>query len=294
VFETIPEWASELAAAHSAAADPRRGSFQRIDNAARLRGVRSVERGELFALGRPLETGGDQSYTGKPHFELEVHVEDTNALTVGTDRISIDCHGLGITHMDAINHLGVGGRWHGGVDARASGPSVADWAVGLVTRGVFLDVTEARRVAAVEIDAPVTDGDLDRALELAGTDIESGDALMVYMGRDSFESTHGPLKPLSRSPEGRPGIGTSGAEWIAKQPAGALLWDMLDASNHEEEDMAVHLLLWAQGLALIDNCDLGLVRNAMAARRSRTCLLMVAPLNIPGGTGSAVNPLLML
>jgi hypothetical protein len=56
----------------------------------------------------------------------------------------------------------------------------------------------------------------------------------------------------------------------------------------------VHLLLWAQGLVLVDNCDLGAASRAMATKREKTALIMVAPLNIPKGTGSAVNPLMMV
>jgi kynurenine formamidase len=293
VLERIPEWAAKLAEAPPA--DPRLGSLRLADEAARLRGVRAVERGQVLALGRPLVAGGGQSHTGRPPFELEVEVADNRALTVGTDRVAIDCHGLGVTHIDALNHFGVGGRWHGGADARGDGPSVADWArAGLVTRAILLDVPGVRGADAVPVDAPVGAADLDRALAAAGTGVEPGDALLVYMGRDRFEDAHGPLQPLARSPNGRPGIGDDGARWIAERPVSAVLWDMLDAYSVEQEPFSVHLLIWAQGLALVDNCDLAAARDALAGRPVRSGLVMVAPLNIPGGTGSAVNPLLVI
>jgi hypothetical protein len=69
---------------------------------------------------------------------------------------------------------------------------------------------------------------------------------------------------------------------------------MIDAFGGSEVPLSVHLLLWAQGLVLVDNCDLGAASRAMAPRREKTALVMVAPLNIPGGTGSAVNPLMMI
>src|SRR5262249_2473239 len=111
---------------------------------------------------------------------------------------------------------------------------------------------------------------------------------------ERFEPEHGPLQPLAGSPDGRPGIGASGAAWIAERPVSAVLWDMLDAYSTSEEPFSVHLLIWALGLALIDNCDLAAARDALEERTPRTGLVMVAPLNIPGGTGSAVNPLLMI
>jgi hypothetical protein len=69
---------------------------------------------------------------------------------------------------------------------------------------------------------------------------------------------------------------------------------MIDAYGGREDPLSVHLLLWAQGLVLVDNCDLGAASRTMATKREKTALIMVAPLNIPKGTGSAVNPLMMV
>jgi kynurenine formamidase len=239
--------------------------------------------------------GTGHSHTGRPPFALEVDVLDNNALTIGTDRIAVDCHGLGVTHLDGVNHFGVEGRWYGGVDARAAGPSIGDWArLGIVTRGIFLDIPGSRGEDWVAIDSPVGAADLERALAASGATIEPGDALIVYMGRERYEPERGPLKPIAASPEGRPGIGKEGAQWIAERPVAAVLWDMLDAYNSDEEPFSVHFLIWALGLALVDNCDLGAVRSTLASRPEKTGLLVVAPLNIPGATGSVVNPLLVI
>jgi kynurenine formamidase len=293
VLKSIPDWARRLAA--EADVDLRLGSLRRIDSEARLRGLRSVEKGEVLALGRPLEGGTGQSHTGRQAFTIEVSVRDNEQVTEGVDRIELDCHGLGITHLDALNHFGVEGRWYGGVDARSPEYSVAELASsGVVTRGIFLDIPAVRGTAWVGIDQPVGAEDLDSALHAANAAIEPGDALVVYMGRDRYEPAEGPLKPISRSPEGRPGIGTSGARWLARQPISALLWDMIDAYGGAEVPLSVHLLIWSQGLVLVDNCDLGGASRAMAAKREKTALVMVAPLNIPKGTGSAVNPLMMI
>jgi hypothetical protein len=69
---------------------------------------------------------------------------------------------------------------------------------------------------------------------------------------------------------------------------------MIDAYGGAEVPLSVHLLIWSQGLVLVDNCELGGASRAMAAKREKTALVMVAPLNIPKGTGSAVNPLMMI
>jgi kynurenine formamidase len=295
MLEEVPAWARRLAEAEAGHADPVRGSLRHLDAAARLRGVAAVRDGEAIGLARPLEVTAGQSHTGRQPFTLEVEVVDNKALTIGVDRIAVDCHGLGVTHIDGINHFGVGGRWYGGVDARGAGPSIAAWArEGIVTRGIFLDIPASRGVEWVSIEGPVSGADFDRALAAAGVMIEPGDALIVYMGRERYETERGPLKPLAASPEGRPGIGNDGAAWIARQPVSAVLWDMIDAYSDDEVPFSVHFLIWAQGLALIDNCDLARARAAMSGRKEKTGLVVVAPLNIPGATGSAVNPLLVV
>ena len=51
------------------------------------------------------------------------------------------------------------------------------------------------------------------------------------------------------------------------------------------------LLLVAMGTPMFDNCDLEALGQAAAARRRWTFLLTAAPLPVPGGTGSPLNPI---
>jgi hypothetical protein len=50
------------------------------------------------------------------------------------------------------------------------------------------------------------------------------------------------------------------------------------------------LLLVAMGTPMFDNCDLEALAQAAATRRRWTFLLTAAPLVVPGGTGSPLNP----
>jgi kynurenine formamidase len=84
------------------------------------------------------------------------------------------------------------------------------------------------------------------------------------------------------------------AEWIADRGAAIVGWDFLDAGHPSQPPGAVHMLIWAIGLVLVDNCDFAAARAALAAAGKATGLLVVAPLRIPGATGCTVNPLLLL
>jgi hypothetical protein len=51
------------------------------------------------------------------------------------------------------------------------------------------------------------------------------------------------------------------------------------------------LVLIALGTPLFDNCDLEALGKAASERRRYTFLLTAAPLAMPGGTGSPLNPI---
>jgi hypothetical protein len=51
------------------------------------------------------------------------------------------------------------------------------------------------------------------------------------------------------------------------------------------------LLLIAMGTPIFDNCDLEELATSAARRNRWTFLLTAAPLPVPGGTGSPLNPI---
>jgi kynurenine formamidase len=283
-------WLGRLAAHARFGGRDRLGTAQLIDAPARLRGVRSVVDGTAVPLARPLVE--QASVRGDEHPGLRVDVFYTDGpIGMGSEHVEIDCHGIDLTHLDALNHIALDGTWYGGwaVDDPA-GHTVVDLAEhGLVTRGVVIDVPGGRGEPWVDPDRPVTGDDIERALEATATTFEPGDALLLYMGRDRFEAAGHRMAP-SRSDVVNPGAGRSAAEWIADHDVSILCWDFLD-SNHPSQPLAcVHLLTWAIGLVLVDNCDL----SRAAASGRATGQLVVAPLAVPGGTGSLVQPALIV
>jgi kynurenine formamidase len=262
------------------------GTANLIDGAARRRAAQSVRTGQCLSLARPLV---DVPMPGEDHvFSLEVF-RNEGPIGFATDRVELRCHGLVNTHLDALNHIELDGGFYRGFamgDERLS--SMADLARhGLVTRGVVVDVPAARGREWVTVEESVSGEDIDRAL--GSTTFEPGDALLLYMGRDRFEAAGS-----SGAAEHRPGVGRSGAEWIADHGVSIVCWDFLDATVAEEPSLCVHRLIRAIGLLLVDNCDLA--GAAAAARQSgeKTGALAVAPIGIPGGTGCNVTPLFII
>ena len=287
-----PAWLASLHARDRFGARDRAGTANLIDAAARARGIAALTTGVPVSLARALPP--DPATTGDSvGFAMEVRVEDlAPPVVMASDHVEIDCHGLHGTHVDALNHMGRDRTWYGGwsVDD-PDGPSVADLAdAGMVTRAVFADIPVVRGTQWVDPDEPVTGADIDAALGAAGVTFAPGDALLLCMGRDLWEAEGNRYAMSGRSP----GAGVGAAEWVADHGVSILGWDFLDAGHPDQPPGAVHGLIWALGLVLVDNCDFGAARAAFAAAGTTTGLLVVAPLRIPGGTGCTVNPLVLL
>jgi kynurenine formamidase len=284
------KWIRELAGQKRFGDRDRYGTANLIDSAALERARCARTTGEGLSLSRPLAAGTSRRGDDRPTFRLDVFHTD-RGVGVSTDHLELDCHSISNTHVDALNHLAVDGTWYGGwAVGEPDAPSIVDISEkGLVTRGVHLDIAALRGTPWVSEDAPVTGADLERALAEACTQLEPGDAIIVDMGRDRFESAGNLIDTVVR----RPGIGVDGARWIADHSVSVLCWDFLDAAHPDEPYAPVHLLNWAIGLWLVDNCDFRRLR-AVRKKGPAECTLVIAPLPIRGGTGCNVNPIVLL
>jgi kynurenine formamidase len=275
-------------------AGDRIGTANLIDPAARLRAAGAIQTGATVHLGRPVAQHPSARGDGRPGFALEVYYTD-GPIGMGSDHVELDCHGVYNTHLDALNHLSLDRTWYGGwpVDSD-DGPSVDHLARhGLFTRGVLADIPALRGTPWVSPDEPVTGDDIDRALATGGVTFEPGDALLLYMGRDRWEGD-GNIYRGAGAGIAYPGVGRSGAEWIADHGVSVLCWDFLDSTLPAEQPAPVHLLIWAMGLVVVDNCDLAPAAHMLADARRQAGGLVVAPLRIQGATGCTVNPMLVL
>jgi len=283
----IPEWvlARQRLAVEE---DPERlGSIRYVDQAALRRGIASVSEGQVVALGRPAPAGQDWS--------LEL-MQQEHGLVVGrSEQLTVRCHGTGWTHLDALNHIGVQGSWYEEPGGSSEG-SLMRWArSGLVTRALCVDIPAFRGVDYVAIDQPVTGDEIGACLTSSQTHVEPGDALLLYMGRDRFESLGKRYPGSFDAPDGRPGIGATAADWIADHKVGLLGWDFLDSrSSSGDEVFSGHYLVWAVGQALIDNCDLAELARRCSQSGQYSGLFIAAPLPIPDATGCMINPLVIL
>lgn len=287
-------------AAEAGGPDPVLGTMALIDEAARRRGLAAVREARPITLGRVLRDADTFRRDGGRTFSIE-HVLDNGdgpGMGVHSDYIRIFQHGMSNTHLEGINHMLWDGTVYGGHRVgtpEAAHTDVLAWAErGWVTRGVLVDVPALRGVEFVDWDTPVTGEEIERSLAQAGVVVERGDALMVHMGYDAaavHAREHG-IDIDGLSPDfKRPGLGSSGAQWLVEHGVSLLVYDFEDANHPSEPHAAGQLLEWAIGQGIVATADLTAAARHRAATGQADGLLVVAPLKIPGGTGSPVNPI---
>lgn len=265
--------------------DDQRGALNLVDDAKRAAAAALVRTGRSVSLSRPIDA----------EFELTTHAWDDTGAGYAHDRLTIACHNYDTTHIDALCHIwDADGMWGGrdpGEVLAADGARWADidqWGEGIVTRGVLLDVPALRGEDHVAVGRPVHGTELDEAASRQGVTLEPGDAVCVYGGREAW----------ARSGQGawpRPGLHTSCLEFLRDHDVAVLAWDLIDARPAEEGlSWPVHDALLSYGVALVDHALLEPLALACRDEGRYEFMFVVAPLRIPGGTGSPVNPLAVL
>jgi kynurenine formamidase len=284
-------WLAELAASPPFGEGDRLGSLNHLDASARRRAAAAIRSGEAISLARPLVAEPSLFDGGGESVELRTEVHAHGA----RDRVRLECHGALNTHLDAPNHVSVDGTFYGEGGFSAA-PTVSEGAAhGIFTRAVLADLPALRGTDWVAPGEPATAAELVAAV--AGQPFEPGDALLCYLGRDCYEAEGGDypadLAAALSSGVAIPGIAPDVGGWLVERRASLIGWDFLDIPGGALPPLRVHRLIRAIGLAVLDHCELGRAAKRCRETGAATGALVVAPL-ATGGTGSMVNPLLVL
>ena len=141
---------------------------------------------------------------------------------------------------------------------------------GVVTRGILVDIARLKGVPYLEAGTAIYPEDLDAWEKQSGVRVGAGDAVIIRTGR-----------------------------WARRAAKGA--WDVGGLSD-DGSDVAPSLIegvthpihqtmLIAAGIHILDCCDLEALGAACEKRKRWEFLLTIAPLAVPNGTGSPVNPI---
>jgi kynurenine formamidase len=258
--------------------------------AAALAGVRS---GRCVSIGRDLATRGSRQ---TPPSAVHLMTYAGHDASSAQDALLLVPHGFEVTHMDALAHAYFDGRIYNGRRAEdavgADGISFGSILAarnGILTRAVFLDIPAARGVEHLQPGEGIGSADLDAAEARAGVRIEPGDAVVVRSGIDRRETLDGP-GPV----EPREGLVPEAVLWLHERGVAVFSGDCIEQlpSGYSRVPLPLHQIgLVAMGLMILDATDVESLRELVREEGRHDFLFIAAPLRLPGGSGSPVNPL---
>ena len=212
----------------------------------------------------------------------------------------MNIHGNADSHLDALCHVIYDGELYNGVAADtitvagATALSIDLARDGIVSRGVLLDIPRLRGVPWVEPGDHVTADELLAAEREEGPNVGQGDILLVRVGHRRRRRELGPWNAA----EQRAGFHPAALELLAERHISALGSDgNNDTAPSSVADVAfpVHALaIQALGLHLLDYLQLEDLMQICKDQSRWTFLCVIAPLRLPTGTGSPVNPIAIL
>jgi kynurenine formamidase len=275
-------------------ADDERGTLNYVTPVKRLEALALVRKGVTISIGRDLLT---RDSAQAPPSAMHVLTYDAHTPGAALELLTLVPHGFEMTHLDAVSHSYFEGRVYNGRHAddvvqRVGGirfGSIMAHADGIVTRGILLDVAAVRGVEYLAADEGITVADLEAAEERAGTRVGRGDAIFVRSGQERRRRAEGPLPEAPRE-----GLRAECVPWLHAREVAVYSGDCIERmpSGCERVPMPLHQIgMVAMGIAIMDCADCERLAEACRAYGRHDFCLVVAPLRVPGGTASAVNPL---
>ena len=282
--------------------DDRRGALNYITTAEVLAALGEPTLGCTVSLAAPVEDWAalDNPDPAQHQMTAPGEADAGPGLSFSMDRIAMNIHGNADSHIDALCHVIFDGTLYNGLPADtvtedgAAELSIDIAADGIVGRGVLLDVPRSRGVPWLEPGDHVTVDDLLAAERDQGVLVGRGDIVFVRVGHRRRRTEQGPWD----SARARAGLHPALLPVLAERQIAAL---GSDGNNDTAPsvvagvDFPVHVLaINALGLHLMDWLKFTDLAAACAAAGRWSFLCVIAPLRLPTGTGSPVNPIAIL
>ena len=276
--------------------DDQLGTLNLITPARRVAAATLVEDGESISLALDLNKQKDALNT-EP-FKHEVLIEKFGGHDVSGDTYSVFYHGYAHSHMDGLAHFAHNGKLYNGVPFETVGPDGAEklgiqniGVEGVFTRGVLVNMPRFLGVDYIPAGTTITVKNIEDWEKANDVTIGSGDVLLIRTGRWVQVAKQGQWNFLEQAA----GSPATFARWLKERDVAVIGSDGVSdvvPSNVEGLVNPLHeLVLAGLGMPILDNLDLEAAAAKAADSKRPTFLLIGAPLRVPGGTGSPLNPL---
>jgi len=287
-------WKTELSNWGRWGKDDQLGALNLITPAKRKQAAALVKDGVTVSLGIDANFQKGAAPNALPPYErIMTSVGPTGA----GDRLNIVYHGYAATHIDAFAHRFFDGKMYNGrpwdditKEGGASTNSIYNLRDGIVTRGVLMDIPRLKGVDYLAAGTRIYAEDLEAWEKKAGVKVSPGDALFIRTGRWTREKKEAPGSATAQA-----GLDVSVIPWLKRRDIAVLAGEHGGDATPPLGDLpplAVHdFALIALGVHILESTSLDEVAEAAAARKRWAFMLVTAPLRVPGGTGSPVNPI---
>jgi len=238
------------------------------------------------------------------HFVTQGHDIDidSHGLRFGLDFLGMACHGDCHSHVDALCHVSYRGVTYNGKPAgevlTSRGATTLDIAkigeVGLVGRGVLLDLPRFRGVPWLEPGEAVTRAELEACERAQGVEIGEGD---IFVYRTGHHRRRLELGPWDNGPdgEGKAGLHVDTVPWMHERRMAAFLPDGDGEAVPSCVDGMIYpihpLQIVAMGMLTADSLQFEDLARACEEEGRWEFMVVGLPLRLPGGTGSPWNPI---
>ena len=217
-----------------------------------------------------------------------------------TDTVNYACiHGPGTTHIDGFAHRFFDGKmWNGypiaetvTMEGGATKNAILTMRHGVLTRGVLYDIPRLKGVPYLEPGERITVADLEAWEAQSGAAVGPGDAFLIRWGRWARQDEIGGFDTGAEAA----GLDNHVIPWLRERDVAIIGWETPGYMPQPEGDLprlALHdFALTMLGVHLMDRADFDELAAAAAERNRWEFMLTIAPLPIPRGTGSPVNPI---
>ena len=255
-----------------------------------------VKKGKVYQLG--MVTGPKTPAYGPRKFQMIVHqLNDGRGMPMGPDKLIsnddtvVTSVGIG-SQLDGFGHIG---REHVYYNNTPAADVVAPDGLkkfgthalpGFVTRGVVLDMTKVFGKNPLPVGTAYTEADIKKAAKRQGVSITKGDVVLFHSG---FMKANEGVSELS---PGEPGLGISGAHYLAKLGVVAIGGDTWALEVLPSEDpkrvFPVHgILLSKYGVYILEN----MVTHELVADGVSEFMFSLGVPKLEGAVQAIINPL---
>ena len=276
-------------------ADDTLGSFNMLGPELTLKAAQLIKTGKTYRLG--IETNSKTPAFPPRTFEVHVIWPNQQRSSYGDNKFTFDdimsgWMGVG-SQIDGLGHAATDGSFYNGFLAKDFARVDGLQSMGveayppIVSRGVLIDMAACKGVDMLPEGTAFTREDIAACEKKQGTTIEKGDVVLFNTGW---------MKILDSEPErfgkGEPGIGISGAEYLAEKDVmavGADTWGVEAIPFEDPEIMyKVHqILINYHGIYILENMD----TRELAADKAYEFMFVLGPARITGAVQMIINPI---